>query len=159
MHYRWPSQPNEQHRGKTKSQLTIFVDELEEIGAHLERIGTRLATIDLSVKTIRNSAQEDSLNQINVLIDSLIVLPDKFIARQRGQLFLNCFDDHYGASSPIHTITAIIDEIRPATTSEFQTHDLQFLTYLSGCTLDDSKKIKKRLLALMTYLNKQTISG
>lgn len=101
----------------------------------------------------------------------MIILPDKFNARQKCQLFLNCFDDRYhGAASP--TIQTIVEESgsvsaagTSGTASSTSSNDLvehfldsPFLMYLSGCTLDDRKKIKKRLSALMSYLNKQTIS-
>lgn len=37
--------------------------------------------------------------------------------------------------------------------------DKKFESALLGCTLDDQKNIKKRLQALMGYLNKQTVTN
>lgn len=101
------------------------------------RIGARLATVDLNVKTIRDTAQEDALHQVNILIDSVITTDDRITARQQCQHYLNCCN---GSSS----VERVIDK--------------KFETALLGCALDDQKTIKKRLQALMTYFNKQIIA-
>lgn len=91
------------------------------------------------MKTVRDVAQEEALHQVNSLIDSLITNSDRIIARQRCQSFLN------GCS--------LQEEDQP-----HQMVDKKFEMAILGCTLDDQKVIKRRLLALMTYLNKQSIS-
>lgn len=101
------------------------------------RIATRLSTIELNVKTIRDKAQEDSLHQVNSLIDLVIKTTDRITARQQCQHYLNCCND--GGSGERVT-------------------DKKFEMALLGCALDDQKNIKKRLQALMTYLNKQIIA-
>lgn len=116
--------------------------ELDEINCYSQRISNRLSTIDICVKTVRDSAQEDALHQVNSLIDSLLTVNDRLLARQRCQTFLNACSVH--------------DD--PANTSEHQQVDKKFEAAVLGCTLDDQKIIKKRLQALMTYLNKQTVS-
>ncbi len=101
------------------------------------RIATRLATIDINVTTIRDKAQEDALHQVNSLIDSVITTTDRIATRQHCQHYLNCCSD--GGSGERVT-------------------DKKFEMALLGCALDDQKNIKKRLQALMTYLNKQIIA-
>lgn len=103
------------------------------------RVATRLATIDLNVKTIRDQAQEDSLHQVNSLIDSVITTTDRIAARQHCQQYLNCCSDGGGGGGE-----RVIDK--------------KFEMALLGCALDDQKNIKKRLQALMTYLNQQIIA-
>lgn len=122
---------------KIANFLFSISDEREELNCYLGRIGTRLATIDLNVTTIRDPAQEDSLHQVNSLIDSVITTTDRIAARQHCQHYLNCCSD--GGSGERVT-------------------DKKFEMALLGCALDDQKNIKKRLQALMTYLNKQIIA-
>lgn len=120
-----------------------LTDELEEVTCYSHRINSRLATIDLCVKTVRDAAQEEALHQVNSLIDSLITSTDRILARQRCQTFLN------GCSFSENMANA---------QEQNQAVDKKFEMVLLGCTLDDQKVIKKRLQALMTYLNKQTVS-
>lgn len=120
-----------------------FADELDEINCYAQRISSRLSTVEISVKTVRDCAQEDALHQVNSLIDSLLTVNDRLLARQRCQTFLNAcsvHDDPANALENEHTV------------------DKKFEAAVLGCALDDQKTIKKRLQALMTYLNKQTIS-
>lgn len=108
-----------------------------------QRISNRLSTVEISVKTVRDAAQEEALHQVNSLIDSLLTIGDRALARQRCQTFLNACsvqDDQSSATD----IEPIVDK--------------KFEAAVLGCTLDDQKNIKKRLQALMTYLNKQTVS-
>lgn len=106
-----------------------------------QRINSRLATIDLCVKTVRDTAQEEALHQVNSLIDSLITSTDRILARQRCQTFLNGCNDSSSCAP-----------------DSDQAVDKKFEMVVLGCTLDDQKVVKKRLQALMTYLNKQTVS-
>lgn len=117
--------------------------ELDEINCYAQRISNRLGTIEISVKTLRDSAQEDALHQVNSLIDSLLTVGDRFLARQRCQTFLNACSIHDDPAGAIDHEPVV---------------DKKFETAVLGCTLDDQKTIKKRLQALMSYLNKQTIS-
>lgn len=113
------------------------------MNCYSQRISSRLATVDISVKTVRDAAQDDALHQVNSLIDSLITVNDRVMARQRCQTFLNACDFHDVSANPSE-LEQIVDK--------------KFEMAVLGCTLDDQKVIKKRLQALMTYLNKQTIS-
>lgn len=64
------------------------------------------------------------------------------LARQRCQTFLNGCSGN-DPQSQLNEHAAV---------------DKKFEMAVLGCTLDDQKIVKKRLQALMTYLNKQTIT-
>lgn len=120
-------------------------NEREEINCYVQRISGRLSTVELSVCTVRDRAQEDSLHHVNSLIDAVISGPDSVVSRLRCQQFLN-------ACSTTDTGTGSYSELDPAMCS-----DKKFESALLGCTLDDQKTIKKRLQALLTYLTQQTV--
>lgn len=130
--------------------------EREEITCYIHRVNARLSTVELNVRTVRDYSQEDSLSQINALIDMMITMGDPVLSRQRCQQYLNacCSASETGGvscgnmSSFPETSTLDMDA-GPV--------DKKFESTLLGCTLDDQKNIKKRLHALMGYLNKQTI--
>lgn len=110
---------------------------------YAQRINNRLSTVDICVKTVRDGAQEDALHQVNSLIDTLITITDRVQARHRCQTFLNACSFY---------------DIDNAPAELGQTVDKKFECAVLGCTLDDQKVIKKRLQALMNYMNKQTVS-
>lgn len=118
-------------------------NEYEEIHCYVQRISGRLSTVELSVYTIRDSAQEDSLHRVNSMIDEIISRSDPAGSRLRCQQFLNAC-----STTDLTTYT----ELDPAMCS-----DKTFENALLGCTLDDQKTIKKRLQALLDYLTKQTV--
>lgn len=123
--------------------LFVFAGELDEVNCYAQRITNRLSTVEIIVKTVRDGAQEDALHQVNSLIDTLLTINDRTVARQKCQTFLNACSMHDDPSCTL--------EIEPIVDKKFEAAVL-------GCTLDDQKNIKKRLQALMTYLNKQTVS-
>uniref|UniRef100_A0A1Q3FAZ9 Putative bag family molecular chaperone regulator 2 n=1 Tax=Culex tarsalis TaxID=7177 RepID=A0A1Q3FAZ9_CULTA len=120
-------------------------NEREEINCYVQRISGRLATVELSVCTVRDRAQEDSLHHVNSLIDAVISGADSVVSRMRCQQFLN-------ACSTNDSIGTYTSELDPTMCS-----DKKFESALLGCTLDDQKTIKKRLQALLTYLTQQTV--
>ncbi|XP_020798239.1 BAG family molecular chaperone regulator 2 isoform X2 [Drosophila serrata] len=123
--------------------------EREEIMLYIQRVNSRLGTVELNVRTVRDNSQEDSLSQINALIDTMIKMGDPVIARQRCQLYLNaCCSNSMDTSGHMDTVPE----------ADMGPIDKKFESVLLGCTLDDQKNIKKRLQALMGYLNKQTVS-
>ncbi|XP_034109159.1 BAG family molecular chaperone regulator 2 isoform X1 [Drosophila albomicans] len=124
--------------------------EREEIMLYIQRVSSRLGTVELNVRTVRDISQEDSLSQINALIDTMIKMGDPVMARQRCQLYLNaCCSSTMDPSNHLGTVHEA--DIGPI--------DKKFESALLGCTLDDQKNIKKRLQALMGYLNKQTVTN
>lgn len=130
---------------KNNEYLTgLNENERDEINCYVQRISGRLSTVELSVCTVRDRAQEDSLHHVNSLIDAIISSSDPVISRLRCQQFLN-------ACSTTDT-TTYCDLLDPAMCS-----DKKFEGVLLGCTLDDQKTIKKRLQALLAYLTQQTV--
>ncbi|XP_037814340.1 BAG family molecular chaperone regulator 2 isoform X2 [Lucilia sericata] len=124
--------------------------EREEISCYIQRVNSRLSTVELNVRTVRDQSQEDSLSQINVLIDMMITMGDPVLSRQRCQMYLNaCCSARESGNLPSCSESGIDMDAGPV--------DKKFESVLLGCTLDDQKNIKKRLQALMGYLNKQII--
>lgn len=78
--------------------------------------------------------QEDALFQINHLIDGLVISlrTDPDGTKVRCQSYMNACSSHY-----IHGIT-----------------DKNFESALLGCTVDDQKRVKKRLQGLLNYFDK-----
>ncbi|XP_062535204.1 BAG family molecular chaperone regulator 2-like isoform X1 [Armigeres subalbatus] len=129
---------------KNNEYLTgLNENEYEEINCYVQRISGRLATVELSVCTVRDRAQEDSLHLVNSLIDEIISGSDAVVSRLRCQQFLNACST---------TDTTTYTDLDPS-----MCLDKKFESALLGCTLDDQKTIKKRLQALLDYLIKQTV--
>lgn len=141
-----------------KDDLTVTIDmlknnqfiaelsdsEREEINFHLKRISDRLQTVDLKVQTVRDNGQVDSLHHINILIDEVITISDPISKRQKCQGYLAaCSSSDFQYS---------------ITTESLMFVDKKFENCLLGCTLDDQKKIRKRLEALLVYMTQQIIS-
>uniref|UniRef100_A0A1B0C9P3 Putative bag family molecular chaperone regulator 2 isoform x2 n=1 Tax=Lutzomyia longipalpis TaxID=7200 RepID=A0A1B0C9P3_LUTLO len=138
-----------------------FIKLVDELDNHVEKLRKDAITLQekrdylsMSMDLLKNNdllsnlqeSQEECLHQVNVFIDSLISSPDAVISRQRCQMFLNACDGAPEAASGTSRDPCEL------------TVDKKFESSLLGCTLDDQKTIKKRLHALITYLNKQTIS-
>lgn len=96
--------------------------------------------------TVRDRSQIDSLNTINHLIDEIIRFSDPIMKRQKCQEYLN-------TCSP--TDFQLTMTFAGSTTITFV--DKKFEGFLLGCTLDDQKRIKKRLEALLNYMAQQII--
>lgn len=122
--------------------LTSHVDELDpdEIDFHLKRVSDRLNTVDVNVKTHRDDFQIESIHHINNLIDEIIRFNDPIEKRRKCQEFLNSCTSSIQFSEEIVVI------------------DKKFENHLLACTLDDQKKIRKRLEALLHYMMKQMVS-
>lgn len=140
--------------------------EREEISCYIQRVNSRLSTVELNVRTVRDSSQEDSLSQINALIDMMITMGDPVLSRQRCQQYLNSCSSstefETSADGSGSHMQAFSENSRDGAADAFDMEDggpvdKVFESVLLGCTLDDQKNVKKRLQALMGYLNKQTI--
>lgn len=112
----------------------------DEIELYIKRISDRLNTVDVSVKTNRDDSQIESIHHINNLIDEVIRFNDPIEQRRRCQQYLN------SCTSSVWF------------TEEIFVHDKKFENHLLACTLDDQKKIRKRLEALLHYMMKQMVS-
>lgn len=99
-------------------------------------------TVDISVKTVRDDSQNDSLLQINLMIDGVIRNPDPILKRQKFlQFYASCSSDYQQSDGG-----SLID-------------DKKFEGHLLGCTLDDQKKIKFRVKNLLNLYQKEMCEG
>lgn len=109
--------------------------EREDVLHYAEHIANRCLTVDILVKTTRDHMQEDALHQVNSFIDGLVMSlrSDPFGTKSRCLAFMNACSSHtHGAA------------------------DKNFETAILGCTLDDQKRVKKRLQGLLDYIDKTT---
>jgi BCL2-associated athanogene 2 len=97
------------------------------------------------VLTVRDHSQVDSLSVINHLIDEVIRFADPIVKRQKCQEYLAaCSSNEFQyLSFGVTTTVTFVDK--------------KFEGFLLGCTLDDQKRIKKRLEALLNYMAQQII--
>jgi BCL2-associated athanogene 2 len=105
-------------------------------------------TIDINVTTVRDGSQVDSLSVINYLIDEIIRVDDPINKRKKCQEYLaacSSSDFQFAASFGGTTTVSFVDK--------------KFEGHLLGCTLDDQKRIKKRLEALLNYMAQQIIAS
>ncbi|XP_011503075.1 PREDICTED: BAG family molecular chaperone regulator 2 [Ceratosolen solmsi marchali] len=105
----------------------------DDVLRYAERLSRRCLTVDVLVKIHRDDIQQDALHQVNGLIDSLVInlRNDPSGTRQRCAYFMNACSSQSSGHS-----------------------DKTFETAILGCTLDDQKKIKKRLQGLLDYIDK-----
>ncbi|XP_063695727.1 BAG family molecular chaperone regulator 2 [Culicoides brevitarsis] len=130
---------------KNHENLHFLEDsEREEVECYVQRINGRLSTIELRVLTMRDQAQEESLHQVNRLIDEILISSkDPTAARQKCAQYLNCCSTFDGPGQDC------VDGLPT---------DKRFEGALLGCSLDDQKRIKQRLLSLSKYLGKKSVS-
>lgn len=116
--------------------LTVERDETHRL---LDRITDRCLTVDVKVHTQRDQDQEDALYQVNHLIDTLVVSAklDPDGTKSRCVTYMNACSSHVSAG-----VT-----------------DKKFESTLLGCTLDDQKRVKKRLQGLLNYFDKLLMSS
>ncbi|XP_033333194.1 BAG family molecular chaperone regulator 2 [Megalopta genalis] len=105
----------------------------EDILRYAERLTMRCLTVDVLVTVQRDQIQQEALHQVNDLIDNLIIglRDDPTMTRQRCTSFMNACSSH-GSGLP----------------------DKTFETAILGCTVEDQKRIKKRLQGLLDYIDK-----
>ncbi|GLV33269.1 uncharacterized protein CBL_08437 [Carabus blaptoides fortunei] len=117
---------------ETLKELDEF--DKEDVLRYGERIMNRCHTIEVHIRTPRDQTQEEALYQINHLIDGLVVglRADPEGTKSRCLSYMNACSSHY-----VHGIT-----------------DKKFECALLGCTLDDQKRVKKRLQGLLNYFDK-----
>ncbi|XP_026829332.1 BAG family molecular chaperone regulator 2 [Ooceraea biroi] len=108
----------------------------DDILRYAERLSMRCSTVDVLVTVQRDHVQEEALHQVNGLIDGLVISlrQDPSATRQKCAEFMNACSSHgIGHSDKI------------------------FETAILGCTLDDQKRVKKRLQGLLDYIDKMHI--
>ncbi|XP_026320628.1 BAG family molecular chaperone regulator 2 [Hyposmocoma kahamanoa] len=112
----------------------------DDITRYADRILARAMTVEVAVRTDRDAQQEEALHQVNMYIDQLVmsVQEDAVIAHTRCQTYMNA-------------CTSLPD---PSTGT-----DKNFETAILGCTLDDQKRVKKRLQGLLEYFAKLNVTS
>lgn len=119
---------------RNNEMLTALEDtDKEDVLRYADRLSTRCLTVDVLVKIHRDEIQEEALHQVNVLIDRLIIglRDDPTGTRNRCTQFMNAC-----SSQPLGSC------------------DKSFETAILGCTIDDQKRVKKRLQGLLDYIDK-----
>lgn len=105
---------------------------------YIDRITSRCLTVEVKVLTQRDKMQEEALFQVNHLIDGLVMAlkVDPVSAKQQCISYMNAC-----SSNVEHAVT-----------------DKRFESALLGCTLDDQKRVKKRLQGLLNYFDKSKVT-
>lgn len=116
--------------------ISLEEPDRDDVLRYAERLSMRCSTVDVLVTVQRDHVQQEALHQVNGLIDSLIInlRHDPSSTRQRCAEFMNACSSHGMGHS-----------------------DKIFETAILGCTLDDQKRIKKRLQGLLDYIDKMHI--
>ncbi|XP_053614713.1 BAG family molecular chaperone regulator 2 [Plodia interpunctella] len=124
-----------------QSELLGDVSECDkdDILRYAERILARAMTVEVAVRTDRDPQQEEALHQVNMYIDQLVVSvqADAVVAHTRCQTYMN----------------ACTSQPDPASGT-----DKNFESAILGCTLDDQKRVKKRLQGLLDYFAKLNVT-
>ncbi|XP_077293140.1 BAG family molecular chaperone regulator 2 isoform X2 [Arctopsyche grandis] len=125
------------------SEWMLELDEFErdEMKHSIERVLSRCMTVETIVHTNRDPQQEECLHKVNQFIDSLVIglKSDPVAARTQCYSYMNACAFQSTAS----------DSGVPA--------DRFFESAILGCTLDDQKKVKKRLQGLLDYFARMNI--
>lgn len=107
--------------------------EREELNLTANRLMGRTLTVEVSVETIRNPQQEESLKHATKIIDEVV---SKFL------------DDVGTAKSHLMSLySACSSEVPPGPV------DQKFQSIVIGCALEDQKKIKRRLETLLRNID------
>ncbi|KFO36142.1 BAG family molecular chaperone regulator 2 [Fukomys damarensis] len=103
--------------------------EREELNLTANRLMGRTLTVEVSVETVRNPQQEESLQRASRMIDDVV---SKFL-EDLGSAKCHLTSLHSACSS----------EVPPGPV------DQKFQSIVIGCALEDQKKIKRRLETLL----------
>ncbi|XP_045501717.1 BAG family molecular chaperone regulator 2 [Colias croceus] len=123
------------------SELLTDISECDkdDITRYADRILARALTVEVAVRTDRDQQQEEALHQVNMYIDQLVmsVHEDAVVAHSRCQTYMNACTSQPDPSSGT---------------------DKNFESAILGCTLDDQKRVKKRLQGLLEYFAKLNVT-
>uniref|UniRef100_A0A8R2RB96 BAG family molecular chaperone regulator 2 n=1 Tax=Bombyx mori TaxID=7091 RepID=A0A8R2RB96_BOMMO len=123
------------------SELLLDISECDkdDITRYADRILSRAMTVEVTVRTDRDHQQEEALYQVNMYIDQLVmsVHNDAVSAHSRCQTYMNACTSQPDPNAGT---------------------DKNFETAILGCTLDDQKRVKKRLQGLLDYIAKLNVT-
>ncbi|KAG8338261.1 BAG molecular chaperone regulator 2 [Homalodisca vitripennis] len=114
-----------------------FLDDREDILRYCERVTGRCLTVEVMVHTNRDKIQEEALHQVNRLIDGLVIS----IKADPSATRVKCMS--YMAACSSSSLQGMSDN--------------NFEAAILGCTVDDQKRIRKRLQGLLDYMNQEPI--
>eukprot|EP00088_Acartia_fossae_P049453 TRINITY_DN5449_c0_g1_i7.p1 TRINITY_DN5449_c0_g1~~TRINITY_DN5449_c0_g1_i7.p1 ORF type:complete len:217 (-),score=75.01 TRINITY_DN5449_c0_g1_i7:117-722(-) len=103
----------------------------EEVKVMVDRLNSRLSALQVNINTARSTSQQESLHSVNKAIDTLIFQIQTDTVK--AQLMCSQYLSATGA-----------DINHPA--------DIKFEQHLLGCTAEDQKCVKKRLLGLLDHI-------
>lgn len=111
-------------------------EECKDVLRYADRVTMRCLSVEVPMKIERDESQEDSLHQVNSMIDAMVVQlrADPISSRQQCITYLNAC-----SSSVEQGVT-----------------DKTFEAAVLSCSLDDQKHIQKRLQGLLAYIDKNT---
>lgn len=109
----------------------MFLVDKEDISQYADRIVNRCDTVNINVHTTRSDSQMNCLEEINTMIDKIVgtLKEDPDSAKVMCQSYID-------SCSSLENVTG----------------SKIFETAVLGCTLDDQKRIFKRLQGLMDYI-------
>lgn len=116
---------------KDENSLNVFLVDKEDINQFADRIISRCDTVNVNVHTTRSDSQQNCLEEINTLIDKIVN---------------TLKDDPDSAKATCESYIASCSSMENESGSKI------FETAVLGCTLDDQKRIHKRLQGLLDYI-------
>ncbi|EHB12251.1 BAG family molecular chaperone regulator 2 [Heterocephalus glaber] len=112
----------------THLRCQLVSQEREELNLTADRLIGQTLTVEVSVETVGNPQQEESLNHATRIIDDVV---SKFL------------DDLGSAKCHLMSLYSACSEVPPGPV------DQKFQSIVIGCALEDQKKIKRRLETLL----------
>ncbi|KAF7271456.1 BAG family molecular chaperone regulator 2 [Rhynchophorus ferrugineus] len=114
-------------------------NDADDVVRYTDSIINRCQTVEVRVLTQRDTMQEEALFQVNHLIDSMVMdlRNDHVAAKQRCISYVNACS------------STMIDGVM----------DKNFESAVLGCTLDDQKRVKKRLQGLLSYFDRLVVQS
>lgn len=116
---------------KLNNLLNVILVDKEDINQFADRIISRCDTVNVSVHTTRSESQSNCLEEINTMIDKIV----------------NTLKD-----DPDNAKATCQSYIASCSSMENESGSKVFETAVLGCTLDDQKRIYKRLQGLLDYI-------
>ncbi|CAG9828155.1 unnamed protein product [Diabrotica balteata] len=113
---------------------SLEANDRDDVTRYADRVMNRCLTVEVKVHTHRDKLQEEALFQVNRLIDGLVMglKSDAELARSKCESYMN--------ACSASVVTGATDK--------------NFESTLLGCTVDDQKKVKRRLQGLLNYFEK-----
>lgn len=116
---------------KFNNSFNIILVDKEDINQFADRIVSRCDTVNVSVHTTRSESQLNCLEEINTMIDKIV----------------NSLKD-----DPDNAKATCQSYIASCSSMENESGSKVFEMAVLGCTLDDQKRVYKRLQGLLDYI-------